>query len=482
MPDRNWLDPEDDPEYLPVEFDGSAFQEPKKQPTPLAAAIDRRTTVVGQRPVNPAPKWYQRLGAAAAGGAAGYVNAAGRARVDAGPAIEGILAPGHKRRLADWQGQVETADAAVQGEQQKAAAEERAQMIAAEGELRKRQMVTAEAQLARANRAEQPPAPKPPPPTFQDRFNEAKAAGASDEESRVYASGGHLAVTPPAKPEKPAAPTFQDRYNEAKAAGATDEEAKIYGSGGHLSAKPPPAPAAVVRTGTAAVSGKPGDDRLVKTIMKNPTLWNNLTPTTKERIGPLLEEAGFTGFEKMAKPATSYQSQAGGYYMRLADAEKAFSALEGHISKMGSLGQAYYDTAPYAMQSSNNKVLQNAQRQFTEARLRKESGAVIPPNEYENDKKMYFPRFGDGPSQLAQKKQARETLMRTFKVQAGPRVMADMTGEEAAAEQANAVSPQPAGSAGPTGSPAGVSRPRRAVNKQTGEVAELVNGKWQKVQ
>jgi len=123
MPDRNWLDPEDDPEYLP--FDGSAFQEPKKQetPTPLTAAIDRRTTVVGQRPVQAEPKWYQRLGAALAGAGAGYVNAAGRTRVDAGPAIEGILAPGHRRRLADWQGQVETADATVQGEQQKRAAQ-----------------------------------------------------------------------------------------------------------------------------------------------------------------------------------------------------------------------------------------------------------------------------------------------------------------------------------------------------------------------
>jgi hypothetical protein len=448
MPDRNWLDPEDDPEYLP--FDGSAFQEPKKQetPTPLAEAIDRRTTVVGQRPVNPAPKWYQRLGAAAAGGAAGLVNAAGRSRVDAAPAIEGILAPGHKRRLADWQGQVETADAAVQGEQQKAAAEERAQRIAAEGELRKRQMVTAEAQLARANRAEQPPSPKP---TFQERYAEARAGGAEHEQALVYASGGNITPTPPVRPEKPPAPRA-GHWSEDKSGNVhylrvpePGEPTSFPGVGKGVNA---PAPA-VGRAGAVGVpAGKPGDDRLVKTIMKNPTLWNNLPPSTKERIGPLLEEAGFTGFEKVAKPATSYQSQAGGYYMRLAEAEKTFARQADHISKMGKLGQAYYDTAPYAIQSSNNKDLQNAQRQFTEARLRKESGAVIPPSEYENDKRMYFPRFGDGPAQLAQKKQARDALMRTYKVQAGPRVMADMTGEEAAAEQADA-SPSGAGNPAP---------------------------------
>ena len=169
-------------------------------------------------------------------------------------------------------------------------------------------------------------------------------------------------------------------------------------------------------------------------------------------------------------------------YLRLADSERTFSELEDHIKNLGTLGQAYYDKAPYAMQPDNNKALQNAQRRFTEARLRKESGAVIAPHEFENDKIMYFPRFGDGPKQLADKKRAREVLMRSFKVQAGPRVMADMLGEEAAAEQVQPASPQPARSAGPTGAPAAAPRPRRAVNKQTGEVIELVNGKWVKAQ
>jgi len=244
-------------------------------------------------------KWWQKLGAAAAGGVAGYVNAAGRTRVDAGPAIEGITGvTGHKRRLADWQGQVDTANAAVQGEQQKAAIEQQAARLAAEGEIRQRQMKVADAQLARANRPA--PAPAPPPPGFQARFNEAKASGASDEEARVYASGGHLAVAPPVKPEKPAAPTFQDRYNEAKAAGSTDEESRVYASGGHLSVKQLPAASAPGRAGSRGLAGpaNPGDERLVKTIMNNPALWNNLTKKTQERISPLLEDQGFTEFGK----------------------------------------------------------------------------------------------------------------------------------------------------------------------------------------
>lgn len=53
------------------------------------------------------------------------------------------------------------------------------------------------------------------------------------------------------------------------------------------------------------------------------------------------------------------------------------------------------------------KGLEQAQRQFVQAVLRKESGATITPDEFSTNAAKYFPQPGDGPDVLAQKAQAR---------------------------------------------------------------------------
>lgn len=59
------------------------------------------------------------------------------------------------------------------------------------------------------------------------------------------------------------------------------------------------------------------------------------------------------------------------------------------------------------------------QRQFTEARLRKESGAAIPQSEFESDAKTYFAQPGDTPATIQRKEAARQSVLQSLEIGAG---------------------------------------------------------------
>lgn len=63
---------------------------------------------------------------------------------------------------------------------------------------------------------------------------------------------------------------------------------------------------------------------------------------------------------------------------------------------------------PEAMKTDQRKKLDQVERNFISAVLRKESGASISDTEYENERKKYFPMPGDNQELLAMKAQARE--------------------------------------------------------------------------
>lgn len=59
-------------------------------------------------------------------------------------------------------------------------------------------------------------------------------------------------------------------------------------------------------------------------------------------------------------------------------------------------------------QSESQQQVDQAQRDFVNAVLRRESGAAISPGEFENAQKQYFPQPGDEPKTLAQKRRNRD--------------------------------------------------------------------------
>ena len=92
----------------------------------------------------------------------------------------------------------------------------------------------------------------------------------------------------------------------------------------------------------------------------------------------------------------------------------------GAESLPGALGDFALGAANYVL-SEDYQKFEQAKRDFTNAVLRRESGAVISPAEEENADKQYFPQPGDGPEVIEQKRQNRRAAMLGMIRDAGPR-------------------------------------------------------------
>lgn len=111
------------------------------------------------------------------------------------------------------------------------------------------------------------------------------------------------------------------------------------------------------------------------------------------------------------KPSTGAQQQILAYYNRARTAEDTISTLEPEIAGMGLMAQGRMQYAPNYLQSPTGQKYRQAQRAFTEARLRKESGAAIPQTEYDNDARTYFAQPGDDADTLTQKRASRQEVL-----------------------------------------------------------------------
>jgi hypothetical protein len=144
------------------------------------------------------------------------------------------------------------------------------------------------------------------------------------------------------------------------------------------------------------------------------------------------------------KPLTESQGNATAFGMRAKEANKIVSALEdAGTTNTGIIRSAIGGTvgmAPFVggkmeqgVQSAMNALptyaggpnqmqqqTDQGRRNFISAVLRKESGAAIPPDEYANEEKKYFPQVGDGSKVIEQKRKARELAIQALEIQAGP--------------------------------------------------------------
>ncbi len=111
---------------------------------------------------------------------------------------------------------------------------------------------------------------------------------------------------------------------------------------------------------------------------------------------------------------TDAQSNAALYSNRMISAEKIFrdpKVIEAALS----FKQRYRSQTPVVgnyLVDENFQKFDQAQRNFINATLRRESGAVINPSEFENAERQYFPQPGDSKAVLAQKARNRaEAIM-----------------------------------------------------------------------
>jgi hypothetical protein len=124
---------------------------------------------------------------------------------------------------------------------------------------------------------------------------------------------------------------------------------------------------------------------------------------------------------------TGLERSAMAFYLRGKESLDTISAtdsdgksIEQKAAESGVLSQGQMRFAPNWMQSGDQQRYVSAQRAFTEARLRKESGAAINKGEYETDSKTYFVQPGDRAKTIKQKQRLRAQVLDGLKFQAGP--------------------------------------------------------------
>lgn len=132
---------------------------------------------------------------------------------------------------------------------------------------------------------------------------------------------------------------------------------------------------------------------------------------TGKTYAEFLKSSGSGGTPKQ------YQYTAANYATRLDQAGQIISNLESQFTGTESyVGQIL----PNFLKSSDRQQLEQAQKNFLNAVLRRESGAVISDTEFKNGAQQYFPQPGDSAEVLAQKKANRDLVTRNFVNEAGP--------------------------------------------------------------
>ena len=146
--------------------------------------------------------------------------------------------------------------------------------------------------------------------------------------------------------------------------------------------------------------------------------------------GNITRVEGFGPKTGASKPLTEGQAKGLLFGSRAQEADKILSELEGAgVTRPGAVKQSaeaatglipfigdkvsdIAGTATNWTQSPDQQRVEQAQRDFVNAVLRRESGAVISPEEFRNAAKQYFPAAGDSPEVRKQKAQNRALATR----------------------------------------------------------------------
>lgn len=130
--------------------------------------------------------------------------------------------------------------------------------------------------------------------------------------------------------------------------------------------------------------------------------------------------------EQFKKP-TSDQRKVATFVGRIEQSENEFKALTDAGYDRTSKKSAAETYTPEAFKGENLKRQEQAERNFVNAVLRRESGAAIAPSEFESAEKQYFPRVGDTSEVLRQKAENRKIVQSGLKAEAGNRAMEEIS-------------------------------------------------------
>lgn len=126
------------------------------------------------------------------------------------------------------------------------------------------------------------------------------------------------------------------------------------------------------------------------------------------------------------RPMTDTQANANLYSTRMERADQIINNLEGKYNRIWlaarqSAGEGVTGSIANARLSPEAQQIDQAQRDFLNAVLRRESGAVISPSEFANGRQQYFPQPGDSVEVVRQKAANRRTAIEGVRAAAGPK-------------------------------------------------------------
>jgi GH24 family phage-related lysozyme (muramidase) len=161
------------------------------------------------------------------------------------------------------------------------------------------------------------------------------------------------------------------------------------------------------------------------------------------------------------------QTKAANFGKMMTEAEKL---IGDQANPLGFWGQLRENMTPEVlsnqMRSPEYQKYRQAADQWIRAKLRKESGATITPEESEGEFRTFFPQPGDGPEVVEQKKLARQQAIQGMQAESGGAYDALFQGQPAAGSPAPAAA-QPAPAAPPAASDLrSVPRPQGITDEQ----------------
>ena len=143
----------------------------------------------------------------------------------------------------------------------------------------------------------------------------------------------------------------------------------------------------------------------------------------QDKQGNISKVEGFSPKTAPAKPLNDTQAKALLFGSRMQEAEKILSGLAKDgverpsvitqaANKVPGIGPALGAISNTVVASSKQQQVEQAQRDFINAVLRRESGAAISEGEFENARRQYFPQIGEGEAVKKQKAANRQLATR----------------------------------------------------------------------
>ena len=137
---------------------------------------------------------------------------------------------------------------------------------------------------------------------------------------------------------------------------------------------------------------------------------------TRAEMQMLQNPSSNTVSQVTGKPLTADERTAQGYAARSTNADQVISQLG---SKFTGIQYGFSSLMPNQIKSPDQQKYEQAQRDFVNAVLRKESGAAISDSEFSSASKQYFPQAGDSPAVIAQKTANRAQTIKNLQLDGG---------------------------------------------------------------